>query len=222
MKCIIYTRYSPQRKGDEKQSCEVQTAYCEELAAKKGWKIGGIYEDKEKSGQDDTRPGLWTAIQVLEKGDVLLVWKLDRLARSVYLMERIRHDVEAHGAQIVAVKGDVEGNTPEAIMVRQILSAVAEYERKIISQRTSAAMIYHMKNGKRISSKPPYGYRFIGDTMEAVEKEQKAIYLVSTLRKENKDVLAIVRAMNASEHRTRTGRQWMRRDVENIISILKE
>jgi site-specific DNA recombinase len=223
MKAIIYTRYSPQRNGNEKESCEVQAAYCEEYAAKKGWEVDGEpFEDREKSGKSDERPGLWAAIKSLKKGDVLLCWKLDRLARNLFLMERIKKDVAGQGGRIVAVEGDIEGDSPEAVMVRQILAAVSEYECKIIAQRTSAALKFKQKNGQSISSKAPYGYRIEGKSLIEVEAEQEAIRYIEEIREKNPDVSRIVRLMNQSKYPSRSGRSWWRRDVERIISNLKE
>ena len=221
MKAIIYTRFSPQRNGSESASCEVQEAYCEELAAKKEWKVDGIFEDREKSGGDEARPGLWAAIDKLETDDVLLVLKLDRLARNLYLMERIRLSVAKRGARIVAVQGDIEGDTAESVMVRQILAAVAEYERKLIVQRTRAAMLHHQRSGRSMSSKPPYGYSIDGDRLVEVEVEQGAIQYIRKLWDADPDTLVVVRAMNVSEYCTRTGRSWVRRDVERIVSNMK-
>lgn len=221
MKAIIYTRHSPQRNGKESESCEVQAAYCEELAAKKKWKVGGIYEDREKSGSDENRPGMWAAINQLEKGDVLLVWKLDRLARNVYLMECARKTVKVCKARIVAVQGDVEGDSAEAVMIRQILSSVMEYERKIIALRTKFAMLHYQRNGRRMSSRPPYGYCYEGDSMVEIEDEQKAVRYIMQQHGDKHPTLEIVQAMNKSFYDTRTGRKWVRRDVERIISNFK-
>lgn len=221
MKAIIYTRYSPQRHENKKESCEVQAAYCEEYAAKQGWEVGGVYEDRARSGKDEERPGMWSAIDRLEKGDVLLVWRLDRLARNVYLMECIKRAVETCKAKIVAVNGDVEGEGIEANMVRQILAAIAEYERKIIGLRTKFAMLRHQRNGRAMGSQAPYGYEIKDGQLIEVEKEQKAIAYIRRLRDNDYLTKAIIRAMNGSEFRTRSGRPWTRRDIERIISNLK-
>lgn len=221
MKAIIYTRFSPQPNGAESKSCEVQEAYCEEVATKEGWEIGGTFEDRERSGKDQDRPGMWAAIDQLGKDDVLLVYNLDRLARNLYLMEGIRHTVSAKGARIVAVVGDVGGDTPEAVMMRQILGAVAEYERKIIARRTKQAMIHLQRNGKSVSRHPPYGYRREGDRLVEVDTEQATIRYIKRLHDDNYDASQITTALNGSEFRKRSGISWRRRDVERIISNLK-
>jgi DNA invertase Pin-like site-specific DNA recombinase len=219
MQAIIYTRFSPQRNGDKSESCEVQLAYCEQKAAEKGYEIGGSFSDPDVSGEEETRPGLWAAIDRLGRGDVLLVWKYDRLARNVYLSECIRRAVDACGARIEAVEGGIEGDTAEAVMVRQVLAAIAEYERKIIALRTKFAMLHHQQQGRRMSGEPPFGYSFQGDTMLPVVGEQITIAAILDKRGEQWDILRIVRWLNSEEeHQTRSNRPWVRRDVERIIA----
>jgi site-specific DNA recombinase len=159
IKAVVYTRFSPRRNADKSESCETQLSYCEKYAEAHDMTIMGVFADKGISGKDERRPNLWAAISALDKGYVLLTYKLDRLARNVYLSECIRRAVEKEGARIEAVQGDVSGDGPEQIMIRQVLSVFNEYERKIIAARTKYALLYHQANGKRVSRYPPYGWK---------------------------------------------------------------
>ncbi len=156
---VIYTRFSPRRNADESESCEVQRSYCERHAASHGMEIAAIFDDPDVSGADEFREKLWQAIEAVPKGGVLLVYKRDRLARNVYLSEQINRAVERKGATIEAVTGYVQGNSAETVMIRQVLAAIAEYERKMIAARTRHAMRFHMANGRRMGAECPYGWR---------------------------------------------------------------
>lgn len=158
-RAIIYTRFSPRRNAAECESCAVQASCCAAYAERQGWVLGRRIDDEDASGADEYRPRLWEAIEALGRGDVLLVYKRDRLARNVYLAEQINRAVEKRGASIAAVSGDVEGNGPEVRMIRQVLAAIAEYERKLIAARTSHAMRAHMERGRRMGGKVPLGWR---------------------------------------------------------------
>ena len=158
-KCIIYTRFSPRPNAAESVSCETQRDLCREYAERHGLQVVGEFDDPDRSGADEFRPQLWAALEALEKGAVLLVYKRDRLARNVYLSEQINRAAAKKGATIRAVTGDVEGDTPESLLIRQVLAAIAEYERKMIAARTSHAMRHHLKAGRVMGSQPPYGYR---------------------------------------------------------------
>jgi site-specific DNA recombinase len=152
-----YARFSPRRNGHECQSNEMQNSYMEEYCKSRG-SIAGRYEDRESSGDDEDRPGLWDAINSLKRGEVLLVYKYDRLARSVYLEEYLHRQVAKRGATIEAVV-DGRSDSPQDVLVRQILASFAEFEKKIIGARTKAAMARHMQNGRVMGGDLPYGQR---------------------------------------------------------------
>ena len=155
---IIYTRFSPRANADKCESCEVQRDYCEKYAAQHGMSVAACFDDPDVSGADEFREKLWQAIESLPKGGVLLVYKRDRLARNVYLSEQINRAVMKRGATVEAVTGDVQGDSDEAVMIRQILSVIAEYERKMIASRTRHAMRFHQAQGRRMGSECPYGW----------------------------------------------------------------
>jgi DNA invertase Pin-like site-specific DNA recombinase len=158
MDAIIYTRFSPRSNAEQCTSCEQQEAHCRDYAAKNGLEVVGVFTDKERSGADENRPGLWACVDALKAGMVLLAMKPDRLARDVYLSELIKREVAKRKARIIYSGSDCNGDTPDQVMIRQILQVFAEYERKLIGIRTSLAMKRHMAEGRRMSKQLPYGY----------------------------------------------------------------
>jgi len=158
---IIYTRFSPRRNAEECASCETQEQICREHAAVHGLEVCSVHHDEGLSGHDWPRPGLTAALAELRKGSVLLVWRRDRVARSVLLSEMVQHQVTSRRASIVAVQGDVAAGSagPEATLIRQVLGAVSEFERSQIAARTSAAMLARQRNGERMSLYAPFGYQ---------------------------------------------------------------
>ena len=220
-KAIIYTRFSPRPNAAESLSCETQLAYCEQQAHNKGYEIAGVFNDRDVSGAEEDRPKLWAAIDALKKGSVLLVMKLDRLARNVYLMELIRRAVETAGATIEAVTGDVEGDGPESKMIRQVLAAIAEYERRIIAIRTSMAMRRHQKEGKRMGRFAPYGWS-LGESGKLIENEaeQEALKTIIEMVKEGHPRASIYRRLNLTHKKAARGKKWDYGTVSRIIRRL--
>jgi len=188
--------------------------------------VGGTFEDKAISGSEEDRPGLWHAIDALSSGSVLLVYKLDRLARNVYLSECIRRAVEKAGARIEAVEGDVVGDGPEQVMIRQVLAAFSEYERKIIAARTKYAMRHHQKNGRRMSRYPPYGLQLDpADKARMIrcEREQQAIAAIEeqSLADPPRTVHEIVLYLREKLPDLARGKAgWRQRDVTRIMEKL--
>lgn len=221
-RALVYTRFSPRPNAATCESCEVQRAYCEQYATQKGLEIVRYFDDPDRSGSDEFREVLWAAIDALKKGDVLLVYKRDRLARNVYLSEQINRCVAKKGATIVATTGDVEGDTPEAVMIRQVLASIGEYERKLIAMRTKAAMRHYMKEGRRMGGQIPYGVKLDpNDSTRIVanDKERAAIKQAVSMRKNGATLREIVAAL--PKEASRTGR-WHYEQVRRIIARASE
>lgn len=225
-RAIIYTRFSP-RPDDQAQkseSCEVQAAYCEQLAAKKGYALAGAFADKAVSGADEDRPNLWAAVKRLGKGDVLVVYHPDRLARNLYLMEIIRRSVEERGATIEAATGDVEGSGPEVVMVRQVLASIAEYMRKSGALKTKYAILDKQRRGQRMSRHAPYGWRIpAGYTkanklpMEPVPAEQQAIERMRELAAAGETFAGIAAALDKEMPEAARAGKWNTKSVWKIL-----
>ncbi len=158
-KAIIYSRFSPRRNKDESESIEAQLDFCRKWCEENKVEIAGEFADRALSGADEDRPELWAAIAALERGYVLVVYRLDRLARSVYLSDIIERAVHKRKASFLSVSGEgTWGDSDEDWLIRKILQTLAEYERKVIGARTKAAMLRHQANGRLMGSIPRYGF----------------------------------------------------------------
>ena len=184
--CVIYTRFSPRPDASTSESCEAQRKLCEDYAFKKGWKVAEVFHDPNRSGKDNYRPQLFRAVSALKKGWILLVYKRDRIARDVYLSELINRSVLKKGAKIEAISGDVEGDGPEQQLIRQVVAAMAEYERKLIARRTSDCLRRYQKDGRLVSSVAPYGYKKDPDDPKRIipdEREQEVCRMIMELKR---------------------------------------
>lgn len=221
MNAVIYTRFSPRRNADESESCETQEALCLHHAKKQELEVRRVFHDRDVSGADEFRQVLWSAIESLEKGDVLIVYKRDRLARDLFLSEQINRAVASRGAAIEAVTGDISGDTAEVQFIRQVLASVAEYERKMIGMRTSHAMKAHQKNGRRMSAIPPYGWKVNPDDparLVPVPDEQEVVERIQQQVEDGKSVREIVRELNRGYKDCHRSGYWRSRDVERIVA----
>lgn len=169
-----YLRYSPRKDGELSESLETQLAYIVKHVRSNGdticcndgvsrslddIRVEHVWSDAGMSGDDEDRPGLWSAMESLKKGYVLLVYKYDRLCRSIYLDQHIRKLLASRKATLDVVVGNRESDDPNDELVRNILMAVAVHEKKIIAARTKAAMLMLQRTGRAMGSKPPYGWR---------------------------------------------------------------
>ncbi|MFT3815210.1 MAG: recombinase family protein [Acidovorax sp.] len=112
-----------------------------------------VFEEK-KSGATNRRPALTATLRTLREGDVLTVWKLDRLGRSLQDLIKILGKLEKRGIGFCSISDQIDTTTPAGKLVFHITGAVAEFERALISERTKAGMQAARRKGKQ-PGRPP-------------------------------------------------------------------
>ena len=116
--------------------------------AKAGVDDRDIYREKQ-SGTKSDRVELRRVLDMLRKGDKLIVWRLDRLARSQLQLLEIAKEVENKGAELVSLMDNIDTSTATGKMLFGILSVLAEFERNLIVERSKAGQAIARKNGKK-------------------------------------------------------------------------
>jgi len=110
-----------------------------------------IYEDRA-SGRLEARPGLSAMLKALRAGDVLVVWKLDRLGRSLRHLVNTVQELEERGVAFKVLTGRgaaIDTATPAGKLVFGIFAALAEFERELISERTRAGLAAARARGRK-------------------------------------------------------------------------
>lgn len=225
VEAVLYTRFSPRPNAAESESCEKQEEACRAYCERKGYKVDRVIADREKSGDDAARAGLWTAIEALKPGGVLVVRWRNRLAREVYLSEVIRRAVEKRGARIEAAEESNNGSSPDDVFIQHILAAFAERERKVIAMRTKCAMLKHQRSGRIMSRRIPYGYRADPERpgwMIEDEAEQGVIAIMRQLASEGKCYNAIGVELDRRGLMPREATQWSRVVVKRVLGRTAE
>src|SRR5215471_12795030 len=135
-RAALYIRVSTAEQGTDLQESELKE-YCE----RRGWNFV-IYRDKGQSGAKQDRPALNSLLTDLKKRkfDVLVVWALDRLARSLKQLLTIAEECRSLGVDLVSLKQNVDTTLPAGRLTFQVLGAVAEFEREMLRERVRAGM----------------------------------------------------------------------------------
>jgi DNA invertase Pin-like site-specific DNA recombinase len=113
------------------------------------------------SGKDRERPVLEATLARLDKGDTLVVWKLDRLGRSLIDLESTVNELSDRGVGFRSLTDGIDtsnGNSLTATLIRQILGAVAQFERALIRERVQNGVDAARKQG-RVGGRPPQADR---------------------------------------------------------------
>jgi DNA invertase Pin-like site-specific DNA recombinase len=107
------------------------------------------------SGVRTARPGLEACVQALEPGDTLVVWRLDRLGRSMtHLVTLIQELLQRHVSFRSLNDGAIDTTTASGELVFHIFSALAQFERRLIQERTHAGLAVARARGKK-GGRPP-------------------------------------------------------------------
>ena len=112
-----------------------------------------IYEDVA-SGAKSVRTGLEAAIDFAREGDTLVIWKLDRLGRSLRDLIEIVIRLEKQGVSFVCLTQNIDTRTPGGKLFFHIFGALAEYERELIRERTKAGLTAARARGRTGGRKP--------------------------------------------------------------------
>src|ERR1022692_2037035 len=143
-KAAIYVRVSTLEQDTDLQETELR-----QYVESRGWECV-VYRDKGQSGAKNDRPALNTMLNDLRrrKFDVIVVWKLDRLARSLKQLLTIGEECRSLGVDLVALRQNIDTTLPAGRLTFQILGAVAEFERELLRERVKAGMAQARRSGK--------------------------------------------------------------------------
>jgi DNA invertase Pin-like site-specific DNA recombinase len=132
------------RVSTEDQKLDLQT----DALAREGVAASRIYSDKASGGPGVVRPGFAAAMKACRAGDTLVVWKLDRLGRSLLEVLEVCQRLEKKGAGLRVITDKIDTTTAMGRFVLHILAALAEMERGLIVERTKAGLAAAKARGK--------------------------------------------------------------------------
>jgi len=219
-KAVGYLRVSTE---EQTLGPEAQRAALERWCAANKVELVEVFTDQGVSGGAalDKRPALLAAVAALKQhgAGVLLVAKRDRLARDTMLAAMVERLVEREGATVRTADATSDGNEPEAVLMRRIVDAFAEYERLLIKARTRAALAVKRSRGERTGD-IPYGFQLAADGvhLEPLPTEQAVVASVRDARVAGMSLRGIREHLAAEGFTPRSGGRW---HIQTIANILK-
>ena len=140
---VGYARVSTTDQSPELQLEALRRAGCERVFTERA------------SGARDDRPELARVVgDVLRAGDTLVVWKLDRLARSLKMLIATAEDLARRGIGLVSLTESLDTTTPGGTLVFHVFGAIAQFERALIRERTAAGLVEARRRGRK-GGRPP-------------------------------------------------------------------
>jgi len=142
---IGYARVSTQEQNLQMQLDALKEHGCEK-----------VYSEKA-SGGNTSRPELDKMLELLRRGDTVVIWKLDRLGRSLKHLIDLVSAFDSQGVGLVSLKENIDTTTATGKLVFNIFAALAEFERDIIRERTFAGLVSARARGKTGGRKKSLG-----------------------------------------------------------------
>lgn len=162
-KAVIYKRVSTLVQVGEGASLDMQDERLRAYIKAQGWKLVDIYEDAGLSGKDTNRPEYQRMFKDANKGkfDCIVVYKLDRLSRSVIDFHELDKKLNALNVSIVSVTQNLDTSTSIGRLLRNILIDFANFEREMIVERSMESKYRLAKKGQWLGGRSPFGYKII-------------------------------------------------------------
>lgn len=205
MRVIGYTRVSTEEQGDSRAGLEAQEAAIRTECERRGWDLLDMRADVASGKSLRRRDRLGETLRDLAAGhaEALVVAKLDRLSRSVLDFAGIMEMAAKEGWSVVVLDLGVDTTTPNGELVANIMISMAQWERRIIGDRTKAALKAVKARGTRVGRKPGV--------------DEETLRLIRALRSSGLSWQRVADALTAEGVPTAQGGQWHAATVRRLV-----
>jgi len=234
IRCAIYTRKSTTQNLDSDfSSLDAQREACEHYIrahVHEGWDLHETrYDDGGFTGANTDRPAFQELLADIaaKKLDLIVVYKVDRLSRSLLDFAKVMDSFNRAGVEFVSVTQNFSTANALGKLTLNILMSFAEFEREMISERTRDKVRAARKRGKWTGGRTPFGYDNVDKELAIAPLEAAVVRDVFSLYLEHQSVMAVVRELaraGRTTHRASVACQvaeaipW---DKKSVLRVLK-
>jgi site-specific DNA recombinase len=220
IRAIGYCRVSTEQQATDGVSIELQIEKIKQYCHLYNYDLLDIVVDAGISAKSLKRPGITNVLQCLtnHEADALIVYKLDRLTRSLADWSVLIKDYfnDKSGKTLLAVMDQIDTSTAAGRMCLNLMMTVYQWEREVISERTKVALQHKKSKGQ------PLGSAKFGEDINKVNlspnlAEQEILNLIIHLRSDGNTLQQIADYLNENNYLTKRSKQWYPKTVKNVI-----
>jgi len=219
-KAIGYTRVSSAEQAAEGVSLDQQAAKIKAYAQLHDLELVKVLRDAGYSAGDLDRPGMRDVLEMIRKREVnqLIVWRLDRMTRSVRDLSVLLDLLREHAVQLVSITEHINGDDAISRLLLTLLISVSQWEREATGERTKAS-IHFLRQSMRPYGRLAYGFRAEGQRLIVYPKEMSVVRKIFRWRHDvGLSYPEIARRLKAQKVATKTGDgSWHASTIRYII-----
>jgi site-specific DNA recombinase len=223
VKVIAYCRVSTDNQKEE-GTVELQEQAIIEYCNKHSYQLIQIFKDEGVSGGIENRPALASLFSFIESAqgeeiNAVVIWKLDRLARDLYIQEHLIKKLEQLNKKLISTKEtDLDSADPMRKAFRQFMGIVSELEKAFITMRLSGGRLNKARKGGYAGGRVALGYTSKNKELQKKDDEAAIISLIFKMKKNNHySMNEIARNLNAQNKPTKRGGKWYPSTVAYIL-----
>lgn len=220
MRTALYIRVSTEDQARDGYSIHMQKEKLHAYCVSQGWDIEGFYIDDGYSAKDLDRPEMKRMIENIKNGliDCVLVYRLDRLTRSVLDLHNLLKLFDKHNCKFKSATEVYDTTTATGRMFITFVAALAQWERENTAERVKVNMQQMVREGKYPGGKVNFGYKLENGKIVINEQEADVVHKMFELYLEGNGDNRTATLLNRMGHRTRLGRMWTGKQVRDILT----
>ena len=224
MRAALYVRVSTEEQSMEGYSLDAQRSYLQDYCIAENWEVAGVYVDDGFSGRNTNRPAYERMMKDLDKWDVLLVMKMDRIHRNSRNFMNMMDDLNKKKKMFVAAMELLDTTNALGRFVFDMVQRIAQLESELISERTYSGMKEKAetmnnsdKESRTMGFSPPYGYALNSGVLLSVPEELAVVRGIFKEYLDGSTMDSIAYGLNRAGQFTRKGNPWNIFSIRNIL-----
>lgn len=215
---VIYVRVSTEEQAKHGYSIGAQIEALEAFCKSQGWEVVHVYVEDGYSAKDLNRPTFKQMMGQIEKGgvDVLLVYRLDRLTRSVIDLYEILKVLDQHNCAFKSATEVYDTGSAMGRLFITLVAAIAQWERENLGERVRFGISKKAREGKFVGGISAYGYDYINDELVINEQEAKVVREIFDMATYTSP-LNIAKTLTKKGYPTKRGGEWNRDTIRNML-----
>ena len=216
-KAIGYIRVSTEQQAGAGVSLEAQRSKIESWCKANDYELVAVMDDAGISGTSmEKRVGLQKALKAMKRDMALVVYSLSRLARSTKDTLGISEELSKRGADLVSLSERIDTTGAAGKMLFRVLAVMAEFERDVVSERTTVALAHKKAMGEKYAP-VPFGFREVEGRLVKVEKEARVVSEILKQREAGRTLAEIAEGLNGRGIQGKRGGRWYPSTVRYLI-----